>query len=129
MVVNMLWYHLGFFTFPFMKWCLVTELIHFLCLKPEAKGVITAVFLWLSILFTIFFVAPGYLCSVLQCYHNRYSEFGLGSAAFLLFCLVFAHENNLLEQACGREGFCSHFLLSLYSLVKKSCVSEHCWMQ
>lgn len=36
-------------------WCLATELMHVLCLKPGEKGVITAMFLWLSIFFTILF--------------------------------------------------------------------------
>lgn len=40
-------------------------------------------------------LAPGYLSSILQCCHNKYSGFGLGSPAFLC-CLVFAHENQFI---------------------------------
>lgn len=35
--------------------CLATELMHSLSLKPGEKGVTTAMFLWLSIFFTMFF--------------------------------------------------------------------------
>lgn len=82
--------------------------MHFLCLKPGEKIVITACSSGCPFSLPSSLLAPGYLSSILQCCHNKYSGFGLGSAAFLC-CLVFAHENQFI----GAE---KHFVPAFFSV-------------